>query len=148
MSCQCKRIFNWFELWVILILKNQEFSRLQKINQSYPVGAIKVIYPKVTIKNLWLNNKIEKAAMTFVSLCLILLLLLMVFKIVFVCPVTMMHTCCTLSFFVIPILTEKYRQDSSSATNLVYMVTIKERGQGLPQFNLSPRFTIYHSSVF
>ena len=50
---QGKRISNWFRIVSLdtLILKKQKFSKLQKIDQSYPIGAIKVT-PKLQSYNI------------------------------------------------------------------------------------------------
>ena len=56
LSFQGKRISNWFRIVCldILILKKQQFSKFQKIDQSYLDGAIKVT-PKLQSKLLILK---------------------------------------------------------------------------------------------
>ena len=61
MYCQGKRISNWFRIVSldILILKKQQFSKLQKTDQSYPVGAIKVtpnLWSKLVIFKIWTSK--------------------------------------------------------------------------------------------
>ena len=55
MSYQGKRISNWFKIMSldILILKKQQFTKLQKIDQIYAVGAMKVtpkLWSKLVLK--------------------------------------------------------------------------------------------------
>ena len=56
LSYQGKRISNWFRIVSldILIVKKPQFSKFEKINQSYPVAAIKVT-PMVRSKLLILK---------------------------------------------------------------------------------------------
>ena len=60
MSYQGKRISNWFRIVSldILILNKLQFSKFQKIDQSYPVSTIKVS-PKLQSKLLILKTNIK-----------------------------------------------------------------------------------------